>query len=355
MWGPWLIILVKDQFWTWGWEDILELDTLFRMVSSAYLKELLIIPWIFHHDLCFAASFSRLHWWNCLQDFWWWQFLLKSSWCWQLPKLWADPMVQLYLVQRDDQKTLYVHAWMAFSNGLKTDIITNICCVFCNSSQEDVNHSFTSRVYSILIWDPITFKFGISMQGSNCMVDMLRDFMSKCDQCREGNMTLSKLCFPAFIWNVWQERNNRIIRAAEHPYQSILKTILYQIKTKASYLNLDCSASISASWDIPARTLACNQNTSEKINGSWNFFISSQDGFSVGFIFDNQGSIIWSKSVLDDCIFKDACTLILEASRDCNSLYICSDCKILREALNNASISPWRQRFQARKAVELVL
>ena len=54
------------------------------------------------------------------------------------------------------------------------------------------------------------------------------------------------------------------------------------MKTKASYLNLDCSASISASWDIPAGTLACNQNTSEKINGSWNFFISSQDGFTVG-------------------------------------------------------------------------
>ena len=131
-------------------------------------------------------------------------------------------MVQLYLVQRDDRKTLYVRAWMAFSNGLKTkavlaskNIITEICCVFCNSSQEDVNRSFIFCMYSILIWDSITSKFGIRMQGSSCMVDMLRDFMSKCDQCREGNMTLSKLCFPAFVWNVWQERNNRIFRAEE--------------------------------------------------------------------------------------------------------------------------------------------
>lgn len=43
------------------------------------------------------------------------------------------------------------------------------------------------------------------MQVSTYVIDFVHHFVDSCDQSREDNIKIAKLCFSAFVWNVWRE------------------------------------------------------------------------------------------------------------------------------------------------------
>lgn len=49
----------------------------------------------------------------------------------------------------------------------------------------------------------------VRMQVSTYVIDFVHHFVDYCDQSREDDIKTAKLCFSAFVWNVWRERNQR--------------------------------------------------------------------------------------------------------------------------------------------------
>lgn len=114
---------------------------------------------------------------------------------------------------------------------------------------------------------------GFCVQGFNSIQDQMIRFFLKCDNRKNDNQMLAKLCFPAFTWNIWKERNFRIFRNTRRPSIALANEIKQQVKARAIYLNLNVSTHLQWKWDIPQhsthrqRTWSINCYEVE----SWNF------------------------------------------------------------------------------------
>lgn len=135
--------------------------------------------------------------------------------------------------------------------------------------------------------------------------------------------------------------------------RSLLRELLYKIKSRATYLNLEVSDTLTAEWDIPP--LAGNHGNIHQIDASsdWNLFISRQEGFSVIFL-NTHGVSNWTKTIVHEDDIQAAITLIIEASKDCGKLSISPDRYKLYMAMINSGCSPWKQRFETRSIADLV-
>lgn len=172
--------------------------------------------------------------------------------------------------------------WMALQNGLKTKdklqligINSDHLCILCDQSR--TLHT-------------ISFSVHARRSGANvtCLVFVRRDliqfkikwlnFFLKCDNSKNDNQMLANLCFPAFTWNIWKERNFRIFRNTRRPSIALANEIKQQVKARATYLNPNVSTHLQWKWDIPQysthrqRTWSINSYEVE----SWNFSYASR-------------------------------------------------------------------------------
>lgn len=107
--------------------------------------------------------------------------------------------------------------------------------------------------HSSSIWRQIAGKF-----SKNCLVGAdlkqhLSLFLTSSGCDTEGDRTLARLCFAAFVWFVWRDRNYRIFRQEIKPVQCTLDEILNQVRYKIIFLNMELSAQIAAHWNFPPR------------------------------------------------------------------------------------------------------
>lgn len=114
-----------------------------------------------------------------------------------------------------------------------------------------------------------------------------------------------------------------------------LGEILHQVRSGAVFLHLKASSSLKASWDLPHDAIKIQRPIANN-RPPWNSFISSQDGFSVGFL--RKNSTCLPKTVLSDVL------LLLQLSSSVatkihSSLRILLDSKTLRSALMTRSCS----------------
>lgn len=94
---------------------------------------------------------------------------------------------------------------MAIHKGLKTkdalknrNISNNSGCILCSCNQESSLHLLIECSFSKQIWLYIAAKFGTPTASTNVMKDLMLDFINGCDESKEDNLTLSKLCFSSF-------------------------------------------------------------------------------------------------------------------------------------------------------------
>lgn len=121
------------------------------------------------------------------------------------------------------------------------------------------------------------------------MIDHLKMIPDMGDHSKEGNLTLAL----PFVWTVWKERNNRIFCRKVESTQPILMEILYQIRSRASYLRLKVSTDLAAAWNLPpddTDDIPCYMNcmilclgTSSsyrsKLVSQWEFWEGKVDGW----------------------------------------------------------------------------
>lgn len=100
------------------------------------------------------------------------------------------------------------------------------------------------------IWNEIIKMLNVRYTRCSTIAEDLLTFINRCDQSYKGNITLFHLCFPAFIWSVWQERNYRIFINESKPWDKVLMHIVEQIRGKVSYLNLQISPTLEAAWAL---------------------------------------------------------------------------------------------------------
>lgn len=167
---------------------------------------------------------------------------------------------------------------------------------------------------------------------------------------------MSKLCFPAYFWNIWKERNHRIIRSTSRPWEVVPGDVFKQIKTRESFLNLVTSSALAAEWDLPPypRMNFSTVYIKRVLMIFGNFFFALKMGYWWASQSQVEKKIIWTKTVYQVDSFSGAAILIGEATKE-SSLCIFVDSKRARNTLIGPSTSPWIHRFQARKAACLVV
>lgn len=125
--------------------------------------------------------------------------------------------------------------------------------------------------------------------------NLLHSFTSNSPKERDGDLTLSSLCFPAFCWNIWQERNFRAFMQNDTTWEITLKGILDQVRTNAIFLNLDISPPLCASWNLPQPSLPQSTHliTLKQNEPCWNELIVLRDHESVGAFRESTGQLKW--------------------------------------------------------------
>ena len=158
------------------------------------------------------------------------------------------------------------------------------------------------------------------------------DFLSNCNHRNEDDITVAKLCFPAFSWNVWCERNYQIFRNKARPWEAALHDTKAQIRSRANYLKLEVSSHILAVWDLSAHS---SHTLTKPIP-----FVSFKDNFTVGFFRRKSNSILWIKTVANGDPFIAASAFLKEASKYSNSLVVLADRKSISSTLTNPNLPP---------------
>ena len=124
-------------------------------------------------------------------------------------------------------------------------------------------------------WDSIVASFGTTAQRDKPIVDQMGDFLSKCNHRNEDDLTVAKLCFPAFTWHIWRERDNQIFRNKARLWEAVLHDTKAQIRSRANCLNREVSSHIAAAWDLSTYS---NHTLTKPIPFSpsnWNLLLSS--------------------------------------------------------------------------------
>lgn len=252
-------------------------------------------------------------------------------------------------------------SWLAIQKGLKTKsllhsrgIISAEACSFCGHTQEDEEHLFIHCSFSSHIWERIAVKFGVGHPRKPTIVEQMKEFLAACDHSKEGNSTLASLCFPAFIWHVWRERNNRIFNFCNKPWEAILNEVLNEVRAKAIFLNMDTSPILAAAWNLTANEKRhLPSMVQSRFSAIWDVIISSQAGYSVRFLKDSHraGCRVRSAECRDP--FEEAYLIILDAAQIRRVRCIWFDNASVRDGIKDLICSPWRSRMFSQKASKL--
>lgn len=102
----------------------------------------------------------------------------------------------------------------------------------------------------MLVSSSITRKFSISPASEGSFDVQLWLLPSLCDKSRSGNVNLAKLCFPALVWNIWSERNNRIFKGEMKSPDCPLHEIVHEVSSRASFLCIHVSDDLGTAWGL---------------------------------------------------------------------------------------------------------
>lgn len=165
-------------------------------------------------------------------------------------------------------------------------------CPLCSLSHEHCFHLQGQCHFSVPIWNSIGLKLKSTARNLESIESMARSLLSCCDQSKEGNIILAKSCFPAFSWNIWQGRNIRFFQNKKSSWESILRRIMLQVRARAMFLNLDISAELVASWDLPPKSMASYSIPTHHCS-SWNLLKHGESNHYIDILRNIDHSVLW--------------------------------------------------------------
>lgn len=156
--------------------------------------------------------------------------------------------------------------WLAFRNGLKTRnllaariSIQDPSCAFYNSGIQDVWHLLLDYNFSSEIWLSLASKFGGQVSKCDSLNGQLSQLLSIYDQTKEGDVTLAKLCFQAFIACLWYESNLKIFSNSKSSVREVRSKIAISVRARAFFLGINPSPTLAAAWDLSSSN--CNRRS----------------------------------------------------------------------------------------------
>ncbi|XP_039022010.1 uncharacterized protein LOC120154283 [Hibiscus syriacus] len=131
--------------------------------------------------------------------------------------------------------------WMALQDRLPTrdrlqrmGISIDSVCVICNSLQETRNHLFSKCSIAACLWNSI-----LNLNGMNPTNLAWEETVATAINSWKGKSLLTfilKIAWSAFIYTVWQERNQRIFqkrsRSAENLLNEIIDVVRFSLRGK---------------------------------------------------------------------------------------------------------------------------
>jgi hypothetical protein len=227
---------------SYGWNTMRIMDGCHKAVSS------LITNHSWKHRLNFIpinshAEIRKIHIHQDMEhDFWWWlptkqgQFSLKSAWSifrtkhtefeWSTvvwdkscaPKMSTCAMLAI----RDKLQTKYkISKWLPNIDKK---------CVLCSNQMEDINHLFFQCSYSRQVLDALLPKLNIQLNTNYDINSLLNSILQAQNKMKSPIKSIFNIFFTTIIWNIWGERNNRVFKGLEQPFQLRINQIILESK-----------------------------------------------------------------------------------------------------------------------------
>eukprot|EP00268_Persea_americana_P007039 TRINITY_DN12589_c0_g1_i1.p1 TRINITY_DN12589_c0_g1~~TRINITY_DN12589_c0_g1_i1.p1 ORF type:complete len:141 (-),score=13.26 TRINITY_DN12589_c0_g1_i1:829-1251(-) len=113
----------------------------------------------------------------------------------------------------------FLCTWMLMIGCLKTKAFLtqrNVPCVticaLCGATLESDEHLFLQCLYSLDVWSVLFQKLCLTPQPCNSPIEMIESIASRIDPNHKDLDILGTLVFPAYVWQIWQERHFRIFK-----------------------------------------------------------------------------------------------------------------------------------------------
>ncbi|KAK9154956.1 hypothetical protein Sjap_002436 [Stephania japonica] len=105
-------------------------------------------------------------------------------------------------------------------------------CVLCKRDNETIDHVFFSCPLPHRIWLEMLNEVGWNGRMPSCLLDCLNDGEAHLLKGRKG--TLWRVGMLALLWNIWEERNNRIFLGQDRDWEEIWESIKRKVATVLS-------------------------------------------------------------------------------------------------------------------------
>ncbi|GJY45431.1 RNA-directed DNA polymerase, eukaryota, reverse transcriptase zinc-binding domain protein [Tanacetum coccineum] len=204
--------------------------------------------------------------------------LIDNNWKWPIDWLMKFPKVKLstkqaWITMREDwprvqwyhvvwySQLIPKHAfilWLAIQNKLLTqDImekwqdISDMKCSLCKKCADSHEHLFFKCEFALQVWKEV-MKKSTKLGGRVVLKDIVKVISDERSNNRIG-VVINKLIVAATVYNVWQERNQRIFRKEYRTAEDICKTVYEQVKSKLMTLKVKKSVNVikeASKWDL---------------------------------------------------------------------------------------------------------
>ncbi|XP_039022800.1 uncharacterized protein LOC120155318 [Hibiscus syriacus] len=125
--------------------------------------------------------------------------------------------------------------WMALQDRLQTrdrlqrmGISTDTACVNCNLSHETRNHLFSECSLAVFLWNSV-----LTLNGMNPTNLSWEETVATASTSWKGKSLITfilKIAWSAFIYTIWQERNQRIFQHRSRSAEILLTEIIDAVR-----------------------------------------------------------------------------------------------------------------------------
>ncbi|XP_071704504.1 uncharacterized protein [Rutidosis leptorrhynchoides] len=128
---------------------------------------------------------------------------------------------------------------------------TTLLCPLCGSCGDLHSHLFFECLYSSKVWDRALFLIHLPLHSNKwqSITDMLSPYASH----NVSSIIVAKLVFAAFVYFIWQERNNRIFKKSYRTEVKLFEEIFFMVRLKLLSIRFKSSSgveSMKTDWHI---------------------------------------------------------------------------------------------------------
>nr|XP_043619768.1 uncharacterized protein LOC122591572 [Erigeron canadensis] len=131
-----------------------------------------------------------------------------------------------------------------------------LSCPLCSTQPDSHTHLFFDCPFSSRVWDEVNKIAGLSLYGGS-WADVLHD-LKKIARKNFVHSVVSKLILAGAVYNIWQERNNRLFNQSKRSEDKLIQIIVSTTRLKLMTLRFKNNSRTEAAlshWKLPSSLL----------------------------------------------------------------------------------------------------